>query len=83
MKGESTTPKRQRVRETSVEVNDITGAIKKKHDAMPDVHGPVVAVSTQSPDLAKFMSAFGSLKGKGAFGDDAAEFQQEMREEWR
>lgn len=32
---------------------------------------------------ALFEAAFGSLKGKKVFGDDAVEFQREMREEWR
>ncbi|NHZ40569.1 hypothetical protein [Massilia aquatica] len=49
----------------------------------PTRQTPAAAESAQSPDLAKFMSAFGSLKDKDVFGDDAVEFQREMREEWR
>lgn len=33
--------------------------------------------------LARFKAAFGSLKDRHAFGEDATEFQREMREEWR
>lgn len=49
----------------------------------PEAQEPSVAEPAQSPDLARFMSAFGSLKGKDVFGGDAVEFQREMREEWR
>jgi hypothetical protein len=38
---------------------------------------------TVRSNLATFLSAFGSLKGKDVFGGDAAEFQQDMREEWQ
>ncbi|MDQ1813342.1 hypothetical protein RBA41_08510 [Massilia sp. CCM 9210] len=119
LRGEATTPSRQMLRDTSVEVNDITvlsdkgrlvikmkeaatgrtvilggligniyrnriqDAIKKRHNVRLEAQAPAVAEPVQSPDLAKFMSAFGSLKGKGVFGDDSVEFQREMREEWR
>ncbi|MCY0915765.1 hypothetical protein [Massilia antarctica] len=63
--------------------NRIKEAIKKTDNAKLEAQAPAVAEPAQSPDLAKFMSAFGSLKGKGVFGDDAVEFQREMREEWR
>ncbi len=33
--------------------------------------------------IGRFKAAFGSLKGKQVFGDDAVEFQREMREEWQ
>ena len=61
----------------------IQDAINKKHYTTPEAQAPAVAEPAQSPDLAKFISAFGSLKGKGVFGDDAVEFQREMSEEWR
>ncbi|ATQ73692.1 hypothetical protein CR152_03560 [Massilia violaceinigra] len=113
------TPAPQMLRDTSVEVNDITvlsdkrrlvvtikdaatgGAvvlggltgnfsrnrihkvIKKRQYVKLEAQASAVAEPAQSPDLAKFMSAFGSLKEKGVFGDDAVEFQRELREEWR
>ncbi|NHZ92431.1 hypothetical protein F2P45_25995 [Massilia sp. CCM 8733] len=117
--GEARTPKRQMLRDKSVEASDttvrlekgllviakkkaagsasvilggLTGnayrsrlqkAIREKLYVKPEAQAPAVAQSAQSPDLAKFMSAFGSLKGKDVFGGDAVEFQREMREEWR
>lgn len=57
--------------------------IKNRHDVTPEAQVPAVAALPQSPDLAKFMSAFGSLKEKSVFGDDAVEFQRALREEWR
>ena len=58
-------------------------AIKKALEATREAQAPAVTEPVQSPDLAKFMSAFGSLEGKDIFGGDAVEFQREMREEWR
>jgi hypothetical protein len=63
--------------------NRIHKVIKKRHDVKLEAQVPAVAASPQSPDLAKFMSAFGCLKEKSVFGDDAVEFQRELREEWR
>jgi hypothetical protein len=37
----------------------------------------------QERPLTRFKAAFGALKDRKAFGDDAIAFQREMREEWQ
>jgi hypothetical protein len=36
-----------------------------------------------NPDLDKFKAAFGTLKGLKVFGDNAVQFEGEMRDEWQ
>lgn len=46
----------------------------------PSLPAPIITPAITS--LNHFKAAFGSLRGKHVFGDDAVRFQREMREEW-
>lgn len=56
---------------------------RMRKPAQPAQPAPAVELAESHPDLDKFKAAFGLLKGLKVFGDDAVQFEREMRDEWQ
>lgn len=75
--------RRYRVAVQALAANGALIAVESRRMRKPAPPAPAVELSESHPDLDKFKAAFGLLKGLKVFGDDAVQFEREMRDEWQ